>query len=265
MTPTVLYVEDNPANVRLVARILTLRPAIRLLSAGLALAGLELARQHQPALILLDLHLPDLSGVEMLSRLRRDPTTEHIAVVVVSGDAASGQDQRLVDLGVAGCLAKPYEMGSLLELVDLHCVVESDQATTPMGAPETEVPQDSILDMSIIASFHRLAERGGLAKVSEMIGLFLAETTAQLVDLDAAAAGAHVDELREVIHRLQGSSGCYGAQRMAGRCTELRALLDAGRLSEVMPVLRQVKFEFAEARQALLAIFPRVKHESPGK
>src|SRR5207249_5730864 len=87
----ILYIEDNLSNLTLIEEILEERPEIELLSAMQGQVGLDLARQHSPDLILLDLHLPDLPGWEVLSQLRRSETTADIPVVVISADATPSQ------------------------------------------------------------------------------------------------------------------------------------------------------------------------------
>ena len=80
--------------------------------------GLELATEHQPALILLDLHLPDISGDQVLQELRANSVTASIPVVVVSADATLGQQQRLLSAGALAYLTKPYEVQALLRIID---------------------------------------------------------------------------------------------------------------------------------------------------
>jgi CheY-like chemotaxis protein len=121
-TATVLYIEDNQANVRLVQRILSLREGVGAMVAMQASLGLDLARTHIPDLILLDLNLPDMPGAEALRRLRADPLTSGIPVVIVSADATAGQISRLQAEGAADYLAKPFEITRLLELVDRHAL-----------------------------------------------------------------------------------------------------------------------------------------------
>src|SRR2546426_6558450 len=115
---TVLYIEDNLSNLRLLERILMRRPDVRLLSAMQGARGLELARDHRPGLILLDLHLPDLPGNEVLARLLADPETRGIPVVILSADATPGQIRRLLDQGARDYLTKPLDVKQLLALVD---------------------------------------------------------------------------------------------------------------------------------------------------
>jgi CheY-like chemotaxis protein/HPt (histidine-containing phosphotransfer) domain-containing protein len=115
---TVLHVEDNPVNVKLVERVLARRPRVRLLTATTAAAGLRLAANERPDLVLLDLHLPDASGGEFLRRLREDRGTTDVPVVVVSADASSQSDESLAPFSVREHLTKPIDIGRLLELVD---------------------------------------------------------------------------------------------------------------------------------------------------
>ncbi|HKJ93288.1 MAG TPA: ATP-binding protein, partial [Longimicrobiales bacterium] len=87
---TILYIEDNPSNFKLVERVLGRRPGITLLTAMQGGLGLELAKQHRPALVLLDLNLPDISGSEVLRRIRGDEALADTPVVVISADVTTG-------------------------------------------------------------------------------------------------------------------------------------------------------------------------------
>jgi len=115
---SVLYVEDNVSNLRLLERVLAHRPGLKLLAAMQGRLGLDLARRHRPNLILLDLHLPDLSGDDVLQQLRADPATREIPVVIVSADATPGQIDRLLAAGARAYLTKPLDIAKLLTLVD---------------------------------------------------------------------------------------------------------------------------------------------------
>jgi signal transduction histidine kinase/ActR/RegA family two-component response regulator len=114
----ILYVEDMVENLRLVEQILTRRPTITLIPAMLAGVALDLARQHDPDLVLLDLHLPDMSGEEVMRRLRADETTRHIPVVVLSADATRHQRDQLLAAGAAAYLTKPIAVRELLATID---------------------------------------------------------------------------------------------------------------------------------------------------
>jgi CheY-like chemotaxis protein len=118
VTRTILYIEDNTANLKLIERALDHRPRFSLLSAMQGRMGLDLARQHQPDLVLLDLHLPDIAGEELLRLLRADPRTRDIPVIVVSADATPGQIRNLLALGARAYLTKPLDMRHFFEVVD---------------------------------------------------------------------------------------------------------------------------------------------------
>jgi CheY-like chemotaxis protein len=117
-THTILYIEDNTANLKLIERALNHRPDITLLSAMQGSMGLELARQHLPDLVLLDLHLPDIPGEELLRKLQADPRTRDIPVIVISADATPGQIRSLVAAGARAYLTKPLDMARFFEVVD---------------------------------------------------------------------------------------------------------------------------------------------------
>jgi signal transduction histidine kinase len=115
---TILYIEDNQSNVRLMERILRRRPLVKLLHAASGVAGITMARQRRPTAILLDLHLPDVPGEEVLRRLWEDHELRPIPVAVLSADAMAGQMRRLKASGAAAYLVKPLDIGKVLSLVD---------------------------------------------------------------------------------------------------------------------------------------------------
>jgi signal transduction histidine kinase/ActR/RegA family two-component response regulator len=114
---TVLYIEDNVSNLQLVERVMQ-RRGIALISAMRPQLGLDLAGEHQPDLILLDLHLPDMPGQEVFRRLRANAKTAEIPVVVLSADARPNLISRMLDDGVRAFLTKPLDVKQLLELID---------------------------------------------------------------------------------------------------------------------------------------------------
>jgi CheY-like chemotaxis protein len=115
---TVLYVDDNPANVRLVARLIEQRPGLRFLSADLGRLGLDLARQHRPDLILLDLHLPDMEGAAVLRAIREDPQLRQTPVVVLSAEAEADLPAQMLAAGAQDYLLKPLDFDQFFAAVD---------------------------------------------------------------------------------------------------------------------------------------------------
>jgi CheY-like chemotaxis protein len=115
---TVLYIEDNLSNLQLVEHLLARRPGVSLISAMRPQLGLDLAAQHHPGLVLLDLDLPDLPGEQVLRRLRAEPTTADVPVVILSADARPALVGRLLAEGARAFLTKPLDVKQLLGLLD---------------------------------------------------------------------------------------------------------------------------------------------------
>ena len=115
---TVLYIEDNLSNLNLIEHILSRRPAVRLLSAMQGRRGLELAREQRPDLILLDLHLPDIQGDEVLQHLRAEAATQNVPVVMLSADATPRQAERLLEAGAKAYLTKPLDVKQFLQVLE---------------------------------------------------------------------------------------------------------------------------------------------------
>jgi PAS domain S-box-containing protein len=118
VTGTVLYIEDNVSNQRLMERVCAQRPGVRLVGAANGQTGLDLARAEAPDLILLDLHLPDINGDEVLRRLWEDLRTRTIPVAVLSADANPAQARRLLAAGASAYLTKPLNISQVLKLLD---------------------------------------------------------------------------------------------------------------------------------------------------
>jgi signal transduction histidine kinase/CheY-like chemotaxis protein len=125
----VLYVEDNLSNLRLVERILKRRPEWTLTHAGGGISGLELALAKRFDLILLDQDLPDMKGLAVLRGVRERPDRADVPIVIVSADAAPGQQKRALAAGADGYLVKPFTIDGLLEILD---------ARPPLPVPEKD-------------------------------------------------------------------------------------------------------------------------------
>jgi PAS domain S-box-containing protein len=115
---TVLYIEDNLANLRLVDQILAHIGNVELISAMQGKLGLELARTHRPDIVLLDLHLPDMSGEQVAAALKEGDDTREIPIVILTGAAHESPRRRLLDLGVYAYLTKPFKVAEMIDLVE---------------------------------------------------------------------------------------------------------------------------------------------------
>jgi PAS domain S-box-containing protein len=115
---TILCIEDNLANIALVQGILEHRPGVTLLRAMHGGMGVQLAIDHRPDLVLLDLHLPDMTGEEALVRLRATPATRDIPVLAVSAETDPDVIARLRALGIQGFVHKPLDVERFLAVID---------------------------------------------------------------------------------------------------------------------------------------------------
>jgi CheY-like chemotaxis protein len=116
---TLLYVEDNPANLMLVEDLIARRPDIRLLSARDGNRGIEIARASQPDVILMDINLPGISGITALKILALDPSTAHIPVVALSANAMPRDIERGLEAGFFRYLTKPIKVNEFMETLDV--------------------------------------------------------------------------------------------------------------------------------------------------
>jgi CheY-like chemotaxis protein len=121
MANTVLYIDDNADNITLVGRLLKTRSDLQFLGATNGEDGIALANSAMPRLILLDRRLPDLSGNEVLARLKASAQTKEIPVIILSGDSAGEYAEELRGLGAAEFLAKPFSLDELQELIKRFC------------------------------------------------------------------------------------------------------------------------------------------------
>ena len=116
----ILVVEDNAKNMTLLRDVLR-ATGYRTLEASTAKQALLLATEHGPALVLMDIRLPDMDGVEALGRLRMDERTASIPVVAVTAQAMKGDTERFKEAGFDGYLTKPVDIDELLATVARHC------------------------------------------------------------------------------------------------------------------------------------------------
>jgi CheY-like chemotaxis protein len=116
--PLLLYVEDNPENMELVRELIARREDVDFLSAVDAHSGLALTRTHQPQVILMDVNLPGLNGMDALRMLRADPSSADIPVIALSSDAFPRQIEKGLEAGFFRYLTKPFKINELMAAID---------------------------------------------------------------------------------------------------------------------------------------------------
>ncbi|HET7489311.1 MAG TPA: ATP-binding protein [Acidimicrobiales bacterium] len=234
---TVLYVEDDASNVRLVERIVARRDGVRLLVASEGSAALSMAVEHRPEVVLLDLHLPDLPGEEVLRRLRADPATASTPVVVLSADATGAKVERLLAAGATDYLTKPFDIPRLLEVLD--------------GSSRGP------LDCDMVRALHDLAavSSEGRAGIADAVRLFVDSGAERLARLREALDAGDAAGVAGTAHTLAGSAANFGASRVARHCRDLRAAAEGGDLAAASLLASRIGPAFAEAAGALRAEF----------
>ncbi|WP_301101644.1 response regulator [Propionivibrio sp.] len=115
---TLLYVEDNPANLELVEQIIERRSDLRLLSAPDGNLGIEYARVYQPEVILMDINLPGISGIDGMKILRGDPSTAHIPIIALSANAVPRDIEKAMEAGFFSYLTKPIKVNEFVVVLD---------------------------------------------------------------------------------------------------------------------------------------------------
>ncbi len=123
---TLLYVEDNPANLKLVSEIIKQRPDIQLFTAHTAGVGLDIATAYLPDLILLDIHLPDMNGNELLSHLRQYKATRNIPIIAVSADAMNQEIKKALQNGFSHYLTKPIDIVQFNNVISHYLTAQDD-------------------------------------------------------------------------------------------------------------------------------------------
>ena len=124
----ILYIEDNPQNIRLVRKMLSVG-GYRMQEAFDGISGVQMAHEAMPELILLDINLPDIDGLEATRRLKHDPHTQHIPIIALTTNVVSGDREHFLEAGCDGYLAKPIGKNELLSTVARFIVHRPDQQT----------------------------------------------------------------------------------------------------------------------------------------
>jgi CheY-like chemotaxis protein len=132
---TLLYVEDNPANLELVEQLIARRPDLRLLTAPDGDLGIALAREYQPEVILMDINLPGISGMQAMKILRADPATAHIPIIALSANAVPGDVEESLQAGFFNYLTKPIRVQPFMDALDVALKFSSTVAAPPKKEP----------------------------------------------------------------------------------------------------------------------------------
>ena len=147
---TLLYVEDNPANLALVEQLIARRSDMRLLTAVNGTLGIELARASRPEVILMDINLPGISGIEALKILREDPATAHIPIVALSANAMPRDIEKGLEAGFFHYLTKPIKVNEFMDTLDVALEFTENADGRQQGAVIRMMSSSDILHGKIL-------------------------------------------------------------------------------------------------------------------
>jgi CheY-like chemotaxis protein/HPt (histidine-containing phosphotransfer) domain-containing protein len=256
-----LYIEDNDPNVRLMERVVALRPGVEMLSATDGGSGIELARNNLPDLVLLDLHLPDMTGVDVLHQLKSDPLTADLTVVVLSADATPGQPERLAHAGAAGYMTKPYGLDEILHLLDTAlpggaahgspAAIASITHTKP-GATRTSLPRRGLIDPSRAEMLRTL---GDTERLTSLVTGFGDRARMQASEMRESAIAGDMARVSELAHDLKGAGALVGAEDVSVTAELIEADAVAGRAERLGPAFDRLEQEIDAALEALSELF----------
>ena len=202
----ILIVDDTPVNLKL-TRILLVNEGYKVLTAASAEEALELLRSYRPRLILADIQLPGMDGLEMTRQIKKDERTRHIPVVALTAFAMKGDEQKAIDAGCDGYITKPIDTRSLGDRIR-QLLWQGEEASAPAVLPEAEREKIPAAEM------HALRRRF-LQEGQEKARLLL-------LDLDGPF---NANEAARTVHQWVGTSGLLGYTALGRLAREIEALL----------------------------------------
>jgi CheY-like chemotaxis protein len=249
MQLTLLYIEDNESNLLLVRRIFRDRADIVLRTASRGHEGLAMAQAETPGLILLDLHLPDMPGTDVLAALQEDPRTAAIPVIAVSADATRDQIAHLRARGVVDYVTKPFEVPRLVGIVDSFLPSGGESpAATAAGSDTDSVEDGGVLDPARVAELLGLDPNGETFR--SLCNAALQDAGDQIAAIAAALRnGRDAGAISAAAHSLRSSAVIVGARRLGALAGDIEEAARAGSMPDAS-TLSQLEAALAETRRA---------------
>lgn len=259
----ILVVEDNAVNQE-VLREMLLQLGYRVDVRADALLGLQALCEERYDLVLMDIHMPGMDGMEALSWFRKGPserfpfrTPPGTPVVAVTANALDGDERRLLQHGFDDYLSKPLRRNQLLDMLKRRLpAVPGDSPEHPAMAtapnPPNETGASAQLDAQALARLRELDPSGNNQLLKRVIQAYMKSLERLLPELaQARAAGLDLGGIRHVAHTLKSSSASLGALALAQRCAEIEALARTGQTEGLEGLLDAMLAEIEAVRSAL--------------
>ncbi|HXI38846.1 MAG TPA: response regulator [Bryobacteraceae bacterium] len=233
-TESVLIVEDTPINLKVVQCVMQ-RAGFDVRTATSAEEALEVLKQFRPSLVLTDIQLPGMNGVELIKRLKADPGTRDTIVLALTAFAMKSDEQKAFDAGCDGYITKPIDTRTFPNLIRQYIAPShgTHSNASPASAPKVARLEFSLRDIqqTFVAEGMRQSERF----------------------INALNDGSDYSEVRVAAHRWVGAAGQIGYPEIAQNARELEALLQQSGLESIAPVrevLVRLMQLFSEAQEA---------------
>ena len=259
LMPVVLVVDDQPFIGVAVKGLLAADPGIQLHTCHEPREAKTLAARLQPAVILIDLVMPDVDGLTLIGLLRGDPDTSGIPLIAMSGNTDDKSRQEALAAGASDFVVKLPPRDELIATIRRHAAADPaadglarvEAVTVPPAEPQApQSAEDQTLDRQAVAALRDMSPDREF--VTSLIDLFVREAAAQVEELRDAVARADGEAMRSLAHRLRGSSNTIGARKLAALSGQLENHARRNRGSAVGPVLvAEIADEFARVRGAL--------------
>lgn len=246
---SVLYIEDNLPSAELVTAVLGRRRGLTLHLATDGTTGIELAVTHRPDLILLDLNLPDLPGEEVLRRLRDDPRTRDIRVVIASADTTPDRLAAAQALGGVEILPKPLNLARLVRLTEESRTTHRAESTIP-SADDAD-GRSQVLDPGMVTAIAELAQSSSGSGVQQAVDAYVTDSSELVDTMRAAIEQGDPAQLAYTAHMLAGSSANFGARTVARWCQDLELGAKKGDLNDARDLVERIADAVAQAVSAL--------------
>ncbi len=243
----VLLVEDNLMNQAMV-RALFAEIGLVIEVADNGEIGIAQARAIRPNLILMDMHMPIMDGMEASRRIRSDPEIQHIPIVALSADVFTEQQIEALSFGVNEYLTKPIQLTKLTPVLQKYLKLDSLPKDSPKKSTANASPE-----ASGFASIAEVLDPFDLELLNQLITMFFQEVPQALEQIKTNVEAGDTHRVRETAHHLKNSCLAMGAKLMATFCHQLQILGEQNDLSGSDQLIEQLEQSFAPTQQQLLA------------
>jgi CheY-like chemotaxis protein len=247
----ILIVEDNPRNLKLIRDVLQFQ-GYTILEAETGEAGVALALEQQPALILMDVQLPGMDGIEALSHLRADAQTADLRVVALTALAMKDDRERCLAVGMDCYISKPVRANELFESVE-SCVPAKESEERP---GEKETGRQGVKEPEAVFDREEALSRvgGDWDLLRDLAEIFLRECPRMMNDIRAAIESGDSMRLKCAAHSLKGSVDNFAAPAAFQEALRLEQLARSGQWTEVPETCKLLETEVNRLQPALASL-----------